>query len=275
MADRACVSDLAVPTVDGRRAHAQQRLALTDHELRARCRRGAGERDEPHRDRHPGCRRSAPTATSSSPRTGSPRRTTSCRCNAQQRVHRCAVPPQTIEALMTDLARLTPAMRGHIKVVSTPPGVLVTIDVTVGVTPAEHEVTAGPHDVALSRDGNPGEAPRRRRARIDREPHGSSPRRSPSPPRSQARTTRAPSPSRSSWSAWPPSAAASRCTSTVARPATTSSTETSGHRGSVWRSGGALALLGDPRHGGGESRSTPTVAIASGGVVAGWSRLLR
>ena len=61
---------------------------------------------------------------------------------------------QTIGALMADLARLTPAMHGHVKVTSTPPGVLVAIDdITAGITPFVHEVTAGPHDVTLTRDG--------------------------------------------------------------------------------------------------------------------------
>lgn len=61
--------------------------------------------------------------------------------------------PATIDALMVELAQLTPDMRGRVKVISTPPGVLAYVDdAVVGVTPVEREVAAGPHEVRLDRD---------------------------------------------------------------------------------------------------------------------------
>jgi len=62
--------------------------------------------------------------------------------------------PPTIDALMSDLAQLAPATRGKVKIATDPPGVTVSIDDSaVGVTPVEHEVPSGPHDISLSRDG--------------------------------------------------------------------------------------------------------------------------
>ena len=187
-----------------------------------------------------------------------------------------ALLPQTIEALMTDLARLTPAMRGHIKVVSTPPGVLVTIDdVTVGVTPAEHEVTAGPHDVALSRDGTV-----LAKRHVDVAPGSTASLTVPVAPVAVAATS--------------PVAHHSRALPVAILVVGLASVggglamyKYGGPTGDNFEyrdlrtpgigvavGGGALALLGVilVARGGGESRSTPTVAIASGGVVAGWSR---
>jgi hypothetical protein len=60
----------------------------------------------------------------------------------------------TIEALMTDLAKLVPSMTGKVKINSTPAGLLALIDNTpVGVTPADPDTTPGAHHITLSVNG--------------------------------------------------------------------------------------------------------------------------
>jgi hypothetical protein len=60
---------------------------------------------------------------------------------------------QALDAMMTDLAKLVPAMQGRVKISSTPPGVLARVDDDVlGMTPVEKELTAGPHELVLMRD---------------------------------------------------------------------------------------------------------------------------
>lgn len=62
--------------------------------------------------------------------------------------------PTTLDALMSDLSRLVPAMTGKVNVTSVPPGLLATIDnEAIGVTPIVHDVTPGPHKVSVTRDG--------------------------------------------------------------------------------------------------------------------------
>ncbi len=60
----------------------------------------------------------------------------------------------TIEALMTDLAKLVPSMTGKVRINSTPPGILALVDNSpVGVTPVDPDITPGAHRVTLSRNG--------------------------------------------------------------------------------------------------------------------------
>lgn len=62
--------------------------------------------------------------------------------------------PPVIETLMTDLSKMVPAMTGKLEIKSTPPGLIAVVDTeTVGVTPIVKDVTAGPHQVTITRDG--------------------------------------------------------------------------------------------------------------------------
>jgi hypothetical protein len=62
--------------------------------------------------------------------------------------------PENLDALMVDLSKLFPAMTGKLKVSSTPPGLLVTMDGdALGVTPLDKEVPPGDHKLAITRDG--------------------------------------------------------------------------------------------------------------------------
>ena len=63
----------------------------------------------------------------------------------------------TIDAMMLELAKLRPGLMGRVKVLSSPPGQTVLLDnAMVGVTPVERDIAAGPHELALSRDGHTG-----------------------------------------------------------------------------------------------------------------------
>jgi hypothetical protein len=62
--------------------------------------------------------------------------------------------PKTVDELMSDLSKLVPAMTAKVEISSTPPGLLALVDgQAAGMTPIEHEVTPGPHEVALARNG--------------------------------------------------------------------------------------------------------------------------
>ena len=62
--------------------------------------------------------------------------------------------PPVIDTLMTDLSRMVPAMTGKLDIQSTPAGLIATVDgETIGVTPVVRDVPAGPHEVAITRDG--------------------------------------------------------------------------------------------------------------------------
>jgi hypothetical protein len=62
--------------------------------------------------------------------------------------------PPVVDAVMTDLSKMVPAMTGKLDIKSTPPGLIATVDgETVGVTPLVHDVPPGPHDVSIIRDG--------------------------------------------------------------------------------------------------------------------------
>jgi len=72
----------------------------------------------------------------------------------QRTCRSCSAMPPVIENLMTDLSKMVPAMTGKLDIKSTPPGLLAAVDgETVGVTPVVRDVTAGPHDVVITRDG--------------------------------------------------------------------------------------------------------------------------
>jgi hypothetical protein len=63
----------------------------------------------------------------------------------------------TIDSMLLDLAKTSPGFMGRIKVTSDPPGISVLIDnETIGVTPVERDVAAGPHKARLVRDGRLG-----------------------------------------------------------------------------------------------------------------------
>lgn len=62
--------------------------------------------------------------------------------------------PPVVDAVMTDLSKMVPAMTGKLDITSTPPGLIAAVDgETVGVTPIARDVPAGPHEVTISRDG--------------------------------------------------------------------------------------------------------------------------
>lgn len=62
--------------------------------------------------------------------------------------------PTTLDALMSDLSRLVPAMTGKLNIKTEPAGLVVTVDnEAIGVTPIVHDVTPGPHKVSIARDG--------------------------------------------------------------------------------------------------------------------------
>jgi hypothetical protein len=64
---------------------------------------------------------------------------------------------QTVEDVMGELAKSSPALTGRVKITSKPPGIDVVLDnQPAGTTPLEHDVTAGPHTIALVRDGHTG-----------------------------------------------------------------------------------------------------------------------
>ncbi|HEY5928491.1 MAG TPA: PEGA domain-containing protein [Kofleriaceae bacterium] len=68
-----------------------------------------------------------------------------------------AVLRTTIDAILLDLAKSSPAFMGRIKVVSDPPGITVLFDnETIGVTPVERDVSVGVHKARLVRDGRMG-----------------------------------------------------------------------------------------------------------------------
>jgi len=63
----------------------------------------------------------------------------------------------TIDAMLLDLAKTSPGFMGRIKVVSETPGISVVLDnETIGVTPVERDVSAGPHKARLVLDGRMG-----------------------------------------------------------------------------------------------------------------------
>ena len=62
--------------------------------------------------------------------------------------------PPVISTLLTELSKMVPAMTGKLEITSTPAGLIASVDGdTVGVTPLVRDVTAGPHEVTISRDG--------------------------------------------------------------------------------------------------------------------------
>jgi hypothetical protein len=62
--------------------------------------------------------------------------------------------PPVVDALMTDLSKMVPAMTGKLDIQSTPPGLLATVDgEAAGVTPIVRDVPAGAHEVTITRDG--------------------------------------------------------------------------------------------------------------------------
>jgi hypothetical protein len=62
--------------------------------------------------------------------------------------------PPVVDAVMTELSKMVPAMTGKLDITSTPPGLIATVDgETIGVTPIVHDVPAGSHEVAITRDG--------------------------------------------------------------------------------------------------------------------------
>jgi len=64
-----------------------------------------------------------------------------------------ALPP-VVDAVMTDLAKMVPAMTGKLDIKSTPAGLIAMVDgETVGVTPLVHDVPPGEHKISIVRDG--------------------------------------------------------------------------------------------------------------------------
>ncbi len=62
--------------------------------------------------------------------------------------------PITVSALMADISKLVPATRGRIKITTSPSGVLALVDgAPIGTTPVDHEVAAGVHEIAMTRNG--------------------------------------------------------------------------------------------------------------------------
>jgi hypothetical protein len=74
----------------------------------------------------------------------------------QRTCRACAGPglPPVVEAVLTDLSKMVPAMTGKLEIKSTPPGLLATVDgEAAGVTPIVRDVPAGSHEVMITRDG--------------------------------------------------------------------------------------------------------------------------
>ncbi len=62
--------------------------------------------------------------------------------------------PVTVTALMADVSKLVPTMRGRIKITTSPSGVLALVDgAPIGTTPVDHEVAPGVHEIAMTRNG--------------------------------------------------------------------------------------------------------------------------